>query len=76
MDCYLLGSSVHGIFQARILKYVAIFFSRGSYEPRDQTCISCIALHCRLILYHCATTREILNKVIRVRAQLLSRFGL
>ena len=30
MDCSLLGFSVHGIFQARILERVAIFFSRGS----------------------------------------------
>ena len=31
-----LGSSVHGISQARILKWVTIFFSRGSSQPRDQ----------------------------------------
>ena len=30
MDCSLLGSSVHGIFQARVLEWVAISFSRGS----------------------------------------------
>ena len=30
MDCSLPGSSVHGIIQARILKWVAISFSRGS----------------------------------------------
>ena len=30
MDCSLSGSSVHGIFQARVLEYIAIFFSRGS----------------------------------------------
>ena len=30
MDCSLLCSSVHGIFQARILEWVAISFSRGS----------------------------------------------
>ena len=43
MDCSLLGSSVHGILQARILKRVAIHFSRGSSWPRDQTWVSCIA---------------------------------
>ena len=42
MDCSLPGSSVHGIFQARVLKRVAIFFSRASSSPRDQTCVSCI----------------------------------
>ena len=30
IDCSLLGSSVHGIFQARILEWVAISFSRRS----------------------------------------------
>ena len=43
MDCSLLGSSVHGILQARILEWVAIFFSRESSWPRDQPLISCIA---------------------------------
>ena len=37
------GSSVYGIFQARILEWVAIPFSRGSSPPRDQTRVSCIA---------------------------------
>ena len=39
-------SSVHGIFQARILEWAAICFSRGSSQPRDWThvsCTSCIA---------------------------------
>ena len=43
MDCSLSGSSVHGILQARILEWVAILFSRGSSQPRDQTQVSCIA---------------------------------
>ena len=34
------GSSVHRIFQARILGCVAISFSRGSSQPRDQTPVS------------------------------------
>ena len=37
------GFSVHGILQARILEWVAIPFSRGSYQPRDQTQVSCTA---------------------------------
>ena len=37
MDCSPPGSSVHGILQTRILKWVAILFSRGSSQPRDQT---------------------------------------
>ena len=48
-------SSVHGIFQARILEWVAIFFFRGSSWPRDQTHISCISCTGRQIPYHCAT---------------------
>ena len=40
MDCSLPGSSVHGIFQARILEWVAISFSRGSSRPRDRTPVS------------------------------------
>ena len=43
MDCSLPGSSVRGIFQARILKWILISFSRGSSLSRDQTCVSCIA---------------------------------
>ena len=42
MDCSLPGSSIHGIFQARILEWVAISFSRRSSWPRDWTRVSCI----------------------------------
>ena len=35
MDCSLPGSSIHRIFQARILEWVAISFSRVSSQPRD-----------------------------------------
>ena len=42
MDCSLPGSSVHGILQARVLEWVAIFFSRGSSRPRERTQVSCI----------------------------------
>ena len=42
-DCSLPGSSLHGIFQARILEWVTISFSRGSSQPRNQTQVSCIA---------------------------------
>ena len=49
------GSSVHGISQAGILEWVAISCSRGSSQPRDQTCISRISCIGRRILFHCAT---------------------
>ena len=42
-DCSLPGSSAHGILQARILEQVAISFSRGSSQCRDQTHISCVS---------------------------------
>ena len=42
-DYSLSGSSVHGIFQARILEWVVIAFSRGSSWPRDWIEVSCIA---------------------------------
>ena len=42
-DCSPPGSNVLGIFQARILEWVAIPFCRGSSWPRDQTQLSCIA---------------------------------
>ena len=42
MDCSLPGFSVHGIFQARVLEWVAISFSRGSSQPRDWTQVSLI----------------------------------
>ena len=40
MDCSLPDSSVHGIFQARVLEWGAISFSRGSSQPRDRTWVS------------------------------------
>ena len=43
MDCSLSGSSIHGIFQARMLEWIAVSFSRGSSRPRNRTVISRIA---------------------------------
>ena len=40
MDCSPPGSSVHGIFQARILEWASDSYSRGSSRPGDPTCIS------------------------------------
>ena len=51
MDCSLPGSTVY-IFQAKILEWVAISFSGGSSQPRDQTHVSCISCVGRQILYH------------------------
>ena len=54
MDCSLSGSSVHGIFQARVLEWIAISFSRGSSWPRNQIRVSRIAGRCFTVL----ATRE------------------
>ena len=53
IDGSLPGSFFHGILQARIVEWGALPFSRGSSQPRDQTCVSGIS--CKWILYHQAT---------------------
>ena len=71
MDCTLPGSSVHGISQTRILKWVAISFFRGSSQTRDRTQVSWIAgglLHCRWVLYwlsHQGSINNPMHVVIR-----------
>ena len=40
MDCRLPGFSIHRIFQARVLEWVPISFSRGSSQPKDRTLVS------------------------------------
>ena len=52
MDCNLLGSSVHGILQARILGWVVISFFRGFSQPRDQTFVSYASCIGRQVPYH------------------------
>ena len=52
MDYSPPGSSVHGIFQERILEWVAISFSMESSQPRDRTHVFCISCIDRWILYH------------------------
>ena len=52
-DCSLLGFSVHGISQGRILEWVTLSYSRGSSQPRDWTRISYISCVGRQVLYHC-----------------------
>ena len=43
MDCSPPGTSVHGIFQARILEWIAMPSSRGSSQPRDRTHVSYVS---------------------------------
>ena len=51
-NCSPPGSSVCGISQARVLEWVAVSFSRGPSQLKDQTHVSCLG---RRILYHWAT---------------------
>ena len=52
MDYSLPGSSVHRILQVRILEWVAMPSSRGSFQPRDQTHIFYVSCIGRQVLYH------------------------
>ena len=52
MDCSPLGSSVQGIFQARILEWVAVSSSRASYHPWGWSHVSCLSCTGRWILYY------------------------
>ena len=55
MDCNPPGSSVHGIFQAKTLRWVAISLSGGSSQPRDWIYVSCVSCIGRRVLHHWAT---------------------
>ena len=57
MNCSQPGSSVHGIFQARVLEWGAISFSRRSSQPRDWTQVSHIVGRCFTVW----VTREVLH---------------
>ena len=52
---FLLGPSVRGILQDRMLEKIAIFSSKGSSRHRDGTHVSGVSCISRGILYHCAT---------------------
>ena len=55
MDWSPPGSSVHGVFQAKVLEWVAFSFCTGSSQPRDRTHVSHVSLIGKSILYHWAT---------------------
>ena len=63
MDCSPPGSSVHGIFQAKILEWIAVSYSRGSSRPGERTRVTCIG---RQILY-----REAQSLVLEVKKKKL-----
>ena len=56
MDCSLPGFSVYGIFQARVLEWVVISFSKESSRHRDRTLVSHIAS--RHFIYHLSHQRS------------------
>ena len=63
MGCSIPGSTIHGIFQARVLEWVAISFSRRSSRPRDWTWISRIAGRCFTVW----VTREAFSSELNIK---------
>ena len=55
MDSSPPGSFIPGIFQAKILEWVATSYSRGSSQTRDWTHVSYISCVGRQVLYHSCT---------------------
>ena len=55
VDCSPPGSSVHRVFQAGILEWVAIPSSRVFFQPKHRICVSRVSCIGRWILYHCTT---------------------
>ena len=71
MDYSLPGSSVHGIFQTRIWKWVASSSSRGSSQPRDWAYTSWVSCTGSWILYHCITWEAPMSKLGRDKSLLI-----
>ena len=65
MDCSLPGSSVHGIFQAIVLEWIAISFCRGSSWPRDQTRVSRIVDRCCTVWASRAVVASVLAQMVK-----------
>ena len=68
MDCNLPGSSVH---RKKILEWVAMPSSRGSFPPRDQTHVSCIG---RWVLYHQHHLESLKKQTIVFKSESLTHF--
>ena len=72
MDCSPPGSSVHGIFQAKILEWVAIFLLQGMFPTQG---LNSHLLHCRQILY-CLNHQEAHTSLYQnPRGSALGRLG-
>ena len=69
MDCSPPGSSIHRIFRARILEWVAISSFRGSSRLRDGTHVSCVSCIGRWILHYWVTWEALLLLVVVTKWQ-------
>ena len=74
IDSSLPGSSVLGIFEAGVLKWVAISYSRGYSWPRDWTHVSCSSCIDRHILYHSATWEAQNTLVFAIKLHLICKY--
>ena len=70
-DCSPPGFSVHGIFQATVLEWVAISFSRGPSQSKDGTQVSCISCIGRQILYYCAIREDLCYNYSYIKVNIL-----
>ena len=70
IDCSLPGSSSHGIFQAIVLEWVAISFSRGSSQTRAQTRVSRM---CRQALYRLSHQGSPFDLMVQPKVLLIAR---
>ena len=64
MECSPPGFSDHRFFQARILEWLDVSYSRGSFPLRSRTCVTCVSCTDRQILYHCATQEVPQSKML------------
>ena len=67
--CSLSGSSVHGIFQARVMEQVVITYSKGSSQLRDRTHVYWISCFGRWVLYHCTTWEAFLTPTMLLQKE-------
>ena len=68
IDCSPPGSSVYGILQARILEWIAFPFSRGSFQPRDPSQVSCFVGR----FFTIWATREVVFSIVIIQSLYLS----
>ena len=73
MDCNPPGSSLHGIFQARTLEWVAISYYRGIFlTQRLNSSLLCL-LHWQVILYHCTAIHYVVMIIIEIEVKCITQ---